>query len=49
MSIFFVDIFDNIKFDLSISKGQLSLLLNGNKAGFYDKLKSGDYIEIKWI
>lgn len=45
----FVDIFDNIKFDLSISKGQLSLLLNGNKAGFYDKLKSGDYIEIKWI
>lgn len=44
----FVDIFNYIEFDLSRSKGQLALLLNGKKAGFYDKLKNGDIIEIKW-
>lgn len=44
----FVDIFDYIEFDLSKTRGQLVLLLNGKKAGFYDKLNSGDSIEIKW-
>lgn len=44
----FVDIFNYIEFDLSKSKGELVLLLNGNKAGFYDKLNNGDRIEIRW-
>lgn len=44
----FVDIFNYVQFDLSTSKGELVLLLNENKAGFYDKLKNGDRIEIKW-
>ncbi|WP_010240549.1 cell division protein FtsA [Clostridium arbusti] len=47
-SYIFVDIFNYIEFDLSTVKGELLLLLNGNKAGFYDKLRSGDKIEIKW-
>ncbi|AJA47617.1 cell division protein FtsA [Clostridium pasteurianum DSM 525 = ATCC 6013] len=44
----FVDIFNYVEFDLSKSKGELVLLLNGNKAGFYDKLNDGDRIEIRW-
>ncbi|AGK98107.1 cell division protein FtsA [Clostridium pasteurianum] len=47
-SYMFVDIFNYIEFDLSKAKGELVLLLNGNKAGFYDELKSEDRIEIKW-
>lgn len=47
-SYIFVDIFNYVEFDLSNSKGQLVLLLNGNRAGFYDNLKERDKIEIKW-
>ncbi len=44
----FVDIFNHIEFDLSSSKGNLYLRLNGNSAGYYDKLSDGDIIEIGW-
>ncbi|EJO5346578.1 rod shape-determining protein [Clostridium botulinum] len=44
----FVDIFNHIEFDLSVAKGRLVLLLNGKGAGYYDDLKDGDSIEIKW-
>ncbi|PIH00604.1 cell division protein FtsA [Clostridium combesii] len=44
----FVDIFNHVEFDLSVAKGKLVLLLNGKSAGYYDNLKDGDSIEIKW-
>ncbi len=44
----FVDIFNYVEFDLSVAKGKLVLLLNGKSAGYYDDLKDGDSIEIKW-
>ncbi|KOC42181.1 cell division protein FtsA, partial [Clostridium botulinum] len=44
----FVDIFDNIKFDLTVSHGNLILLLNDKKAGYYDELKEGDIVKIFW-
>ncbi|WP_333886735.1 cell division protein FtsA [Clostridium sp.] len=44
----FVDIFNYVEFDLSRSKGKLYLHLNGNNAGYYDKLSQGDIIEIGW-
>lgn len=44
----FIDIFNYVNFDLSIAKGQIVLLLNGNNAGYHDNLKDGDSIEIKW-
>lgn len=44
----FVDIFNNIEFDLSVPKGNLYLHLNGKAAGYYDKLSEGDLIEIGW-
>ncbi|MDD3223573.1 MAG: cell division FtsA domain-containing protein [Clostridium sp.] len=44
----FVDIFNFIDFDLTMVKGQITLKLNGNKAGYNDALKDGDNIEIKW-
>lgn len=44
----FVDIFTKIEFDLSYPKGNLNLLLNDKKAGYYDKLKDGDVIKIFW-
>ncbi|WP_373844461.1 cell division protein FtsA [Clostridium sp.] len=44
----FVDIFNYVEFDLSSSKGKLYLHLNGNNAGYYDKLSQGDIIEIGW-
>ena len=44
----FVDIFNHFDFDLTISRGQLVLMLNGNKAGFSDVLNAGDIIEIRW-
>ncbi|KEI04627.1 rod shape-determining protein [Clostridium botulinum] len=44
----FVDIFDNIEFDLTISHGNLILLLNDKKAGYYDELKEGDIVKIFW-
>jgi cell division protein FtsA len=44
----FVDIFNYVEFDLSISKGNLILMLNGSKASYYQPLKNGDIIEIYW-
>ena len=44
----FVDIFNYLEFDLSISKGNLILLLNGNKASYYQPLNNGDVIQIYW-
>ena len=44
----FVDIFNYVDFDLTISKGNLILKLNGIKADYYQPLKNGDVIEIYW-
>jgi len=44
----FVDIFNYIEFDLTVSKGSLYLLLNGKDAGYYDRLSDGDVIELGW-
>lgn len=44
----FIDIFNFIDFDLTIPKGKLYLRLNQKDAGYYDKLSSGDIIEIGW-
>lgn len=44
----FVDIFDHFSFDRSIAKGILGLNLNGKRASYLDKLKSGDIIDIYW-
>lgn len=47
-SYIFVDIFNHMEFDLSHSKGNLYLHLNGKSAGYYDKLSEGDVIELGW-
>lgn len=44
----FVDIFNYVEFDLSISKGNLMLMLNGSKASYYQPLNNGDVIQIYW-
>ncbi|MBW9152064.1 cell division protein FtsA [Clostridium estertheticum] len=44
----FVDIFNYVDFDLTISKGDLILKLNGSKANYYQPLNNGDVIEIYW-
>jgi cell division protein FtsA len=44
----FIDIFDYINFDLTRAKGNLVLMLNGNKAGYHDGLSEGDQIRIYW-
>lgn len=44
----FIDIFNFYDFDLTRVKGNLILMLNGNKAGYYDQLKQGDEITISW-
>ncbi len=44
----FVDIFNHIEFDLTKTRGRLYLHLNGNNAGYYDKLSEGDVIELGW-
>ena len=44
----FVDVFDYVDFDLTISKGNLILKLNGSKADYYQPLNNGDVIEIYW-
>ena len=44
----FIDIFDYIEFDLSISKGNLVLTLNGIIASYHQQLNQGDVIEIYW-
>ncbi|GFZ31796.1 cell division protein FtsA [Clostridium zeae] len=44
----FVDIFNYIEFDLTVVKGRLNLLLNGENAAYTDKLNEGDKIEVFW-
>jgi cell division protein FtsA len=44
----FIDIFDYIDFDLTRVKGNLILMLNGVKAGYYDGLSAGDQIKVYW-
>lgn len=44
----FIDIFNYIDFDITVSKGNLVLLLNEQRAGYYDELKDGDIIKIFW-
>lgn len=44
----FLDIFNYIKFDLSVPKGNLYIHLNGKNAGYYEKLIEGDSIDIGW-
>ena len=44
----FVDVFDYVEFDLSVSKGNLVLTINGKKATYYAPLNDGDVIEIYW-
>ena len=43
-----VDIFNYANFDLTKAKGVINLLLNGDKAGYTEKLKDGDNIEVFW-
>ncbi|GAA0739950.1 cell division protein FtsA [Clostridium oceanicum] len=44
----FVDIFNKVEFDLSVPRGNLVMKLNGKEAKYYDNLKNGDKIEIRW-
>ena len=44
----FIDIFNHIDFDLTSIKGSLRLILNDEKAGYYDELKERDIIKIFW-
>ncbi|KOA21380.1 cell division protein FtsA [Clostridium homopropionicum DSM 5847] len=44
----FIDIFNYINFDLTSIRGILRLILNGEKAGYYDELKEGDIIKVFW-
>ncbi|MFL0247816.1 cell division FtsA domain-containing protein [Candidatus Clostridium stratigraminis] len=44
----FIDVFDFIDFDLTRSKGNLVLMLNEKKAGYYDVLSKDDIIKIYW-
>jgi cell division protein FtsA len=44
----FLDIFDYIDFDLSVSKGNLILMINGNKASYHQPLNNGDIVQIYW-
>jgi hypothetical protein len=47
-SYIFVDIFNHMNFDLTTIKGNIRLLLNGEKASYTDKLTEGDQIEVYW-
>ncbi|WP_102400512.1 cell division protein FtsA [Haloimpatiens massiliensis] len=44
----FIDVFQFINFDLSVVRGKLVLLLNGNNAGYYDEISDGDIITVAW-
>lgn len=44
----FVDIFDAIDFNLNHPKGQITCLLNGNKASYLENIKDGDIIKVFW-
>lgn len=43
-----VDIFDYIDFDLTVPKGIINLILNGEKAAYTAKINDGDIIKIFW-
>jgi len=47
-SYIFVDIFNHMSFDLTTIKGNIRLLLNGEKAAYTDKITQGDEIEVYW-
>lgn len=44
----FVDLFENIDFDLKRPRGTISLELNGRQASYTDPLKAGDRVRIFW-
>ncbi|SFC77926.1 cell division protein FtsA [Clostridium uliginosum] len=44
----FVDVFDYIDFDLTVSKGIINVKLNGENAAYTAKINEGDVIEIFW-
>ena len=44
----FVDVFNFIDFDLTTTKGNIVLKLNGRPANFTDSIQRGDEIEIYW-
>jgi cell division protein FtsA len=44
----FIDIFEHIDFDRTIARGNLMLLLNGERAGYYSELKERDIIKVYW-
>ena len=45
----FVDIFDELDFDLKASNGRnIVTLLNGRDAQYLEPLKDGDVIEVRW-
>ena len=49
MEYIFVDLFDAITFDLSASNGRaIVTTVNGEDAGYMQKLNNGDVIEIYW-
>lgn len=43
-----VDIFNYIDFDLTVAKGTINLILNGEKASYTAIIKEGDVIEVFW-
>ncbi|MBA8983440.1 hypothetical protein DFR98_003231 [Clostridium saccharobutylicum] len=43
-----VDVFNYIDFDLTIPKGIINLILNGEKASYTANIKDGDKIEVFW-
>lgn len=43
-----VDIFNYIDFDLTVAKGTINLILNGEKASYTATIKEGDVIEVFW-
>lgn len=43
-----VDIFNYIDFDLTVAKGIINLMLNGEKASYTATIKDGDLIEVFW-
>ena len=43
-----VDIFNYIEFDLTVAKGTVNLMLNGEKAAYTANIEDGDVIEVFW-
>lgn len=44
----FVDLFNHIDIDPGKTKGNVTMLINGNKASYTDVISEGDRIEIRW-